>query len=87
MRAAIESASIPYESSHFFLHNVRADDLLAASMRRISPSQEWIIHGFRGKPERLKALLKTGFSISPGPGAPEDIVALIPPERLYRETD
>ncbi len=56
-------------------------------MRRISPSQEWIIHGFRGKPERLKALLKTGFSISPGPGAPEDIVALIPPERLYRETD
>ncbi len=69
------------------IHNVRADDLLAASMRRISPSQEWIIHGFRGKPERLKALLKTGFSISLGPGAPEDIVALIPPERLYRETD
>lgn len=69
------------------IHNVRADDLLAASMRRIGPSQEWIIHGFRGKPERLKALLKTGFSFSLGPDAPEELTKLIPPERLYRETD
>ena len=69
------------------IHNVRADDLIAASMRRISPSQEWIIHGFRGKPERLKALLKTGFSFSLGPDAPEELTKLIPPERLYRETD
>ena len=69
------------------IHTVRADDLIAASMRRISPSQEWIIHGFRGKPERLKALLKTGFSFSLGPGAAEELTKLIPPERLYRETD
>lgn len=69
------------------IHNVRGDDLLAASMRRISPSQEWIIHGFRGKPERLKALLKTGFSFSLGPDAPEELIKLIPPDRLYRETD
>lgn len=52
-----------------------------------SPSQAWVVHGFRGKPELAKQLLKAGFYLSYGPKHNAGSVALTPPERLLLETD
>ena len=70
------------------IHAVKADDLLLAAARRHKPAPgQWIIHGFRGKPQAAKALLKAGFSLSLGSKFNPETLAEIPPERLYRETD
>ncbi len=71
------------------IHCVRAFDLLLGEARRMRPRPgEWIVHGFRGKPELARQLLAAGIDISLGekhhPELPGDV---IPPERLYRESD
>lgn len=70
------------------IHSVRADDLLLAAARRhrMMPG-EWIIHGFRGKPQAAVALLKAGFGLSIGKKYNPAVLELIPPHRLYHETD
>ncbi len=52
-----------------------------------SPSQVWIIHGFRGKPELAQQLLKAGFYLSYGAKFNPESVAITPPDRLLMETD
>ena len=52
-----------------------------------SPSQAWIIHGFRGKPELAQQLLKAGFYLSYGEKHNAESVAATPPDRLLIETD
>lgn len=70
------------------IHNVHADDLLLAAIRRHRPCPGmWIIHGYRGKPAAAAALLRAGFALSLGLRYNPDTAAIIPPERLYRETD
>lgn len=70
------------------IHAVRADDLLLAAARRLRPRPgQWIIHGFRGKPEAAQRLLNAGFSLSIGEKFNPGTIKIIPPERLYRETD
>lgn len=69
------------------LHIVRAYDRLIASRRRLSPAQPWIIHGFRGGPEQARQLLAHGLHLSLGTRYNPDTLAVIPPDRLHRETD
>ena len=69
------------------LHVVRAYDRLLASRRRLSPVQPWIIHGFRGGPEQARQLLAHGLHLSLGTRYNPDTLAVIPPDRLHRETD
>ncbi len=69
------------------IHCVKAFDELLASRRRLRPRQEWIIHGFRGKPEQARQLLAAGFSLSLGLKYNPDTEKIIPGGRLYRETD
>ena len=70
------------------VHAVKADDLLIDAARRFRPAPgSWIIHGFRGKPEAARQLLKAGFALSLGHKYNHETLAIIPPERLYRETD
>jgi TatD DNase family protein len=52
-----------------------------------SPSQAWVIHGFRGKPALAQQLLKAGFYLSYGEKHNAESVALTPPDRLLLETD
>lgn len=47
----------------------------------------WIIHGFRGKRELARQLLDHGMYISIGQRYNPDAVAVIPADRLLRETD
>lgn len=69
------------------LHIVGAWSEIIALRRRMRPSQPWIIHGFRGKPALARQLLEAGFDLSLGRKFNPDVLPLIPPERLHRESD
>lgn len=55
--------------------------------RSFKPRQRWIIHGFRRKPELARQLIAEGFDISIGLRHHPDIESVVPPERLFHETD
>ncbi len=69
------------------IHAVKADDLLIAAIRRQRPKNEWIIHGFRGKPEAASQLLREGFSLSFGLKFNQATKAATPKDKQYEETD
>ena len=77
-----ESAKKP-----LIIHCVKAFDTLLAIRKEINPQQAWIIHGFRGKPEQSKQLIKAGFFISLGEKYNPDSARAIPLERLLIESD
>ena len=61
------------------IHAVRSVDELMVARRRLRPTVEWVIHGFRGKPELARQLIRAGYSLSsrePIPGI-----------HTYRESD
>lgn len=51
------------------------------------PTQLWIIHGFRGKPELAKQALKNGIALSFGERYNDESVRITPLEKLFIETD
>ncbi len=69
------------------IHCVKAFDRLVAIRKEIKPSQTWIIHGFRGKPQQARQLLDAGFHLSLGPRFNPDSARIIPADRLHIETD
>lgn len=70
------------------IHSVRADDLLLAAVRRHRPVPgQWIIHGYRGKPDAARRLLQAGLALSFGKKHNPSTLAITPPERAYHETD
>jgi len=52
-----------------------------------SPTQPWILHGYRGKPELTKRLIREGFYFSVGDDINVESMELIPIENLFCETD
>lgn len=68
------------------VHCVRAYDVLLGIRRRI-PEGQWIVHGFRGKPELARQLLDAGIDLSYGNHFNVDSFNLTPPDRRYLETD
>lgn len=69
------------------IHAVRTHGRVAELRRRYHPSQPWIIHGFRGKPQLARQLLASGCSISLGEHFNPEVPPIIPSEHLYAETD
>lgn len=69
------------------IHCVHAYDLLLAVQRATRPTQPWIIHGFRKKPQAAEQLIKAGCYISLGPLFNTDTLGVIPEDRLLAETD
>lgn len=69
------------------IHCVKAHDRLIALHRETRPTQAWILHGFRGKPQQANQLIKEGFYISLGEKFNPDSAKAIPTERLFIETD
>lgn len=69
------------------IHCVKAWDELLISQRQLQPKQPWIIHGYRGKPQLTKQLLKHGFYFSVGEQFNHDSLKQIPIDRLFCETD
>lgn len=69
------------------IHCVKGIDETIALHKEISPSQAWIIHGFRGKPQQALQLIKAGFYISLGEHFNSDSAKIIPIEKLFIESD
>lgn len=69
------------------IHAVKTVSQIIALRRRLKPSQPWIIHGFRGKPQQAAELLQHGFYISLGERFNAQTAAMIPVDRLFFETD
>lgn len=75
-------------SKPLIIHSVRTVPEVISLHKRMSPSVPWIIHGFRGGPDAARQLLaRPGIYISLGSRFRADAEAVIPPERLLRETD
>ncbi len=69
------------------IHAVRTHAIIAELRRSLKPSQRWIIHGFRGKPQLARQLLAAGCDISLGEHFNPDVPPIVPKGRLYAETD
>lgn len=69
------------------LHIVRTFDRLLAIRKRLRPTQQWTVHGFRGKPALARQLLHAGINLSFGELRNEDSFALTPLDMRYTETD
>lgn len=69
------------------IHAVRSNGELFEAIKRHRPTVEWIIHGFRGKPELARQLVRAGFSLSLGKRHHPDVPDSVPDCRLYHETD
>lgn len=69
------------------LHIVKAFPEIIAQKKELSPTQPWIIHGFRGKPQLAAELIRHGFYISVGKKYNPESIAIIPRDRLFAESD
>ncbi len=69
------------------IHCVAAFNELIVLHKRYKPTQNWVIHGFRGKPEMASQLLQHGFAISYSEKFNPQSVEITPLDRLCIETD
>jgi TatD DNase family protein len=74
------------------IHCVRAWDELLAAHKKLRPSTQWMVHGFRGSRELASQLLARGMYISfwfdfvLRPESAE-LLRFVPKERIFLETD
>ena len=69
------------------LHCVKSADVIMGLKRDLNPSQPWIIHGFRGKPQQARQLTDKGIYLSFGEKFNSDTVMAIPDDMILAETD
>lgn len=69
------------------LHIVKSFPEIIALRKQWKPTQPWIIHGFRGKPQLARELLAHGFHLSYGKKYNPASLVITPVSRLLRETD
>ncbi len=69
------------------IHCVKAWEDLIALYKHYRPAQPWIIHGFRGKPELTRQLVKLGFKFTIGAKFRPEGLQLIPLDAMFCETD
>ena len=69
------------------IHCVKVLDRLLQLRKELRPTQSWMFHGFRGKPQQLRSLLDAGFFVSFGFQHNEESLRICPIDRLLLETD
>ncbi len=69
------------------IHCVGRFNELIDLKKRWNPAQQWIIHGFRGKPQLAEQALKAGIALSFGEHFNAESVKITPIESLFIETD
>lgn len=69
------------------LHVVKADDMICALRRDLHPKMNWMVHGYRGKPQGAAQLVKAGCFISFGERFNPSTLMSIPKEKILAETD
>jgi TatD DNase family protein len=78
-------------SEHFkkpmILHVVRDYDSVIRLRKQLIPTQQWLIHGFRGGPEQMTQLYNNGILVSFGLKSNPNSLRQVPLSRLFLETD
>ena len=69
------------------IHCVKSFNEIIVLKNKLCPTMPWIIHGFRGKPQLAKDLLKHGFFISLGENFNTETASFIPDNKLLFESD
>jgi len=70
------------------IHCVKGWDSLLKVRKELNPEMKWVIHGFRGAQRLASSLADAGLWFSLGiKGLTEDVLSVIPAERLLLETD
>lgn len=69
------------------IHCVHAHDVIIGIKKDLKPRQNWLIHGFRGKPTIAGMLLDAGMWLSFGDRFNDASVMLCPLDRMLAETD
>lgn len=69
------------------IHCVKAYDNIIALHKGHKPTQAWIIHGFRGKPQQAEQLTRAGLYLSLGEHFNADSAKIIPTDKLFIESD
>jgi len=69
------------------IHNVKATDVIVGMKKDLKPSQNWVIHGFRGKPEVSYMLRRPGIYFSFGAMFNTKTLREMPEELILAETD
>ena len=69
------------------LHVVRDFDTIIRLRKQLKPTQNWLIHGFRGGPEQMEQLHRNGIEVSLGLKHNPDSLKQVPSDRLFLETD
>jgi len=69
------------------IHCVGYYNELFALKKKLQPSQPWIIHGFRGKPQLAKQALKLDIFLSYGVHFNDESVLVTPLDKLCIETE
>lgn len=69
------------------IHCVKAMEELLSVKKESRATRPWIWHGFRGKPEQARQLLRQGLYLSFGERYSEEAMRATPAERLFIETD
>ena len=69
------------------IHMVASTPEVLQIHRFIKPKQNWIVHGFRGKPELFKEYQRQGIFVSIGEKYNDNTVQLIADQELIIETD
>ena len=69
------------------IHDVRAHDVIVGLKRDLKPTQQWMVHGFRGKPTVAKMLNDAGIWLSFGEKFNPLSLQSVPIEMILAETD
>lgn len=69
------------------IHCVHAHDIVIGLKKDLKPSENWLIHGFRGKPTIARMFLDAGIRLSFGATFNDKSVAVVPSGMLFAETD
>ena len=69
------------------IHCVHAHDIVIGVKKDLKPKQNWLIHGFRGKPTIAEMFISAGISLSFGALFNEKSVSVVPEGMLLAETD
>ena len=69
------------------IHCVKGIDEITRLYKELNPTQAWIIHGFRGKPQQAQQITGCGLYISFGEHFNAESVKATPLDRMFIESD
>ena len=69
------------------IHDVKAHDVIVGLKRDLNPTQNWAVHGLRGKPTVAKMLTDAGLFVSFGENFNPKSPAVVPQDLILAETD